>query len=192
MTRYRAVAALTLCLLASTVAVAAQDAPPPPPAPPAKTLPTPPPPPPLPPPPLSAAVRNVQVDVSVTSGEGAAAVKKHMTVVAADGQLALGRSGIEVPVEMAPGGNITYRSVGMNVDARPRILEAGKVGVNLKLKFNTVLKAEGQQPGRPSFGNADTEMYVVLDSGKPLVMSHTADGETGRAFSVEVKATILK
>jgi hypothetical protein len=172
--------------------------PPPPPSPPPAKVDTPPPPPQALPPParapaearVSSATRNVQVDVKVTLRGTGTPVTKQMSLVAADGEQALGRSGIDVPVPS--GGSFTYRGVGTNVDARPRILEAGKIGLNLKLNFSAVLKVEGQDAARPSFGNATVEMYLVLESGRPLVMTQAADGEIGREFNVEVKATILK
>jgi hypothetical protein len=190
MNRHRIVAVM-MCLLTVGYASAQEQAPPPPPPPPPAKAATPPPLPP-PPPPLSA--RNVQVDVTVTMSGGATPLKKHMTIVAADGQLALGRSGIEIPVQSRSASeSFSYRPVGMNVDARPRILEGNKIGVNLKLSFNTVLKpGENETAGRPSFGNVNSELYLLLEPGKPLVMTQTADTETDRGFTVEVKATILK
>ena len=125
---------------------------------------------------------------------------KQMTLVAADQSVALGRSGIDVavPTTVVPGGpdskpvqSYNYRTVGMNVDARPRIGEGNKITLNLKLNFSSVLKDEAMSQ-RPSFGNASTELTLVLDSGRPQLLTQTNDAEIGRGYSVEVKATILR
>jgi hypothetical protein len=153
------------------------------------------------PPPGPAASRNVQVDVSVRLQGSPTAIAKQMTLVAADQTAAMGRAGLEVPVATTqmvgdnkiPMTTYNYRSVGLNVDARPRILDAGRVMLMLKLNFNSVLKAtESDVSGRPSFSSAQTEINVALESGKALIFTQASDAELGRGYTVEVKATILK
>jgi hypothetical protein len=147
----------------------------------------PPPPPPLPTPGMG---RNVQVDLTVKLDGSGPAITKHMTLVAADGTVAMGRAGMDVPVAVGSGNQ--YRSVGLNVDARPRIFESNRVSLSVKLEFSSVMKAEGVSSNTPSFGSAKTELFLALDSGKPLVVSQAADAEVGRGYTVEVKATILR
>jgi Bacterial type II and III secretion system protein len=150
------------------------------------------------PPARPASTRNVQVDVTVTlQGGGGTPVSKKMTLVAGDRQLALGRSGIEVAVQLGaaqstPSAAFSYRTVGLNVDARPQIQPDNRISLNVKLNFSAILKREGGEPGPPSFGNSSTELNLVLDSGRAIVIAQAADAEIGRAYSVEVKATILK
>jgi hypothetical protein len=160
--------------------------------------PPPPGPPPQPPPPS----KNIQVDVTVNLEGGASPISKRMTLVAAEGSVALGRSGIEVPVPQAimGGGSSTpvqsfnYRTVGLNVDARPKLVDGNRINLWLKLDFSAVLKSEASGPsaGMPAFGNAKTDINLVLDSAKPLTITQSADAEIGRGYSVEVKATILR
>ena len=81
----------------------------------------------------------------------------------------------------------------MNVDATPQILDASHVLLRLSLNFSTVYKPEGGQSQQPSFGQGSHEVRgIVFDSGKPVVVTQAADGETGREYSVQVTATILK
>jgi hypothetical protein len=145
----------------------------------------------IPPPvPVAGMGRNVQVDLTVKLEGSGPGLSKQMTLVAAEGTTGLGRAGLEIPVQMGAG--TQYRSVGLNVDARPRIFEGNRVSLMLKLEFSSVVKADGANPGAPSFGSAKTELNLSLDSGKPLLVSHAADAEVGRGYTVEVKATILK
>lgn len=141
-----------------------------------------------------APAQNVQLDVKITfEGNPSGPVSKSMRLVAGDRQTALGRSGVEVPVQtsvVVP--NPSYRSVGLNVDARPQLQPDGKISLMLKLNFSSILRRESGESGPPSFSSSSTELNLVLDSGRPLVISQTSDGEVGRGYSVEVKATILK
>ena len=88
---------------------------------------------------------------------------------------------------------VSYRDVGINVDAAPRILPSGKVSVSMKLNFSNVLQVPTGGGERPSFGSGSQEVNgVVFDSGKPLVVLEGGDPETGRTYTVQVTATILK
>jgi hypothetical protein len=164
---------------------------------------TPPPPPPSSQLPAMSQNRNVQVEVTVTLQGGSTPASKKMTLVAVENTMALGRSGIEVPIPSAtsigagaagvtPIQSYNYRSVGLNVDARPRILESGRIQLMFKLEFSAVLKPEGSGPQMPAFSKGNTELNLVLESGKPLTITQSADAEIGRGYSVELKATLLK
>jgi type II secretory pathway component GspD/PulD (secretin) len=149
-----------------------------------------------------AANQNVQIDVTITLKHGNKPIVKQLSMVVADGRTALGRAGTEIPVpttstHTTPTGptavrSFNYRSLGINVDAVPELLEGNKVGVRLKMNFSTVYLPEGPDVPQPSFGTGSSETYLVFDSGKPIVLSHAMDGESGRDYTVEVKATILK
>jgi hypothetical protein len=145
---------------------------------------------PTPPPPSPVGMRNVQVDVTVKLEGSGTPITKQMTLVGADGSVSMGRAGMDVPVSVGPSNQ--YRSVGLNVDARPRLVEGGRIGLNLKLEVSAVVKADGPASTTPSFNSSKTELSLVLESGKPLVIAHAADAEVGRGYTVEVKATLLK
>jgi hypothetical protein len=142
--------------------------------------------------------RNVRVDVTVTVKGTDKTVAKSLSLVAADGKQVQGRAGVQLPIVMggtAPNmpPSLSYRDVGINVDAAPRILPSGKVSVSLKLNFSNVLQVPTGGGERPSFGNGSQEVNgIVFDSGKPLVVLEGGDPETGRTYTVQVTATILK
>ena len=137
--------------------------------------------------------RNVRVDVTVTLKGTEKSVAKSLSLVAADGKEVQGRAGVQLPIPMGGGGPVSYRDVGINVDAAPRILPSGKVSVSMKLNFSNVLQVPTGGGERPSFGSGSQEVNgVVFDSGKPLVVLEGGDPETGRTYTVQVTATILK
>lgn len=145
---------------------------------------------------ILASERNVRVDVSVAL-KGPKPVMKTLSIVTADGRGASGRAGIEIPVGSGPAGgpfeSFTYRPINVNVDVTPNILASGRVVVRLKMNFATVYLPESERTPRASFGSGTTDVNaLVFESGKPLVVTQSVDGESGREYSVEVKATILK
>jgi hypothetical protein len=79
--------------------------------------------------------------------------------------------------------------VQLNVDVRPQILQSGAIRVMLGLEYN---------PG--TLGNdAPTEWLslneqigVVLQPGKPLLVSQAADPASDRKITVELTATLLR
>jgi len=156
---------------------------------------------PSPPKPLN---QNVRIDVNIALKGDAKPLTKNLSMVAADGRISKGRTGIEVPVPnrpaVQPGSNAinteityNYRDVSVNVDATPQILDPAHVLLRLKLTFSTVYKAETTQNPLPSFGQGSHEVQgMVFESGKPLVVTQATDGETGREYTVQVTTTILK
>ncbi|MEO5819145.1 MAG: hypothetical protein ABIT71_01455 [Vicinamibacteraceae bacterium] len=147
--------------------------------------------------------QNVRVEVTISLKADGKPLTKKLSMVTGDGKTSQGRAGIEIPVpsghEIRPGASgptptgFDYRDVSVNVDAIPQILDANHVLLRLKLSFSTVYKTDGAQGSQPSFGKGSHDAFgIVMDSGKPIVVTEAADGETGREYSVEVKATILK
>ena len=97
------------------------------------------------------------------------------------------------PIANNPGGSFSYKDVGINVDAVARVLPSGKIAVRMKLQFSTVYRIDTPGGERPSFGTGSHEAdNIVFENGKPIVVFHGADAETGRDYTVQVTATILK
>jgi hypothetical protein len=157
------------------------------------------------PPPLPV---NIKIEVSITdqSGSGTPA-KKLVSMIASDRQSTNIRSSASVPVKQtvfsssqssggtatAPVSSYTYRNVTINVDARPSIVqkEPNKISLNFGLEY--IPRPEGRQEEmEPGMGSWSERLSLILESGKPMVISQAADPTSDRKITVEVTATILK
>ena len=165
----------------------AHDQAPPPPPPPPATLrsPTPPAPPPPPPPPRRGQPINVRVEVIITDQRGSAApTKKTVSLIVGDQQNGMIRSESLIP---------NIGSVPLHVDAEPEILPDGKIRLRFGLNYD--LPIEGQPmpaPERVAKTSLRESLALILDSGKPMLVTQSADPVGDRQVMVEVKATILK
>jgi hypothetical protein len=90
----------------------------------------------------------------------------------------------------------------LNVDARPEVQPDGRVVVALTLEYGDkrVVEPAAQTSGPVAIGqpkqvtdvNMNQSVTVVLESGKPLVVTQAADPTGDRKVTVEVKATVLR
>jgi hypothetical protein len=148
---------------------------------------------------------NIKIEVSITDQTGTnAPAKKVVTMIASDRQSANVRSSASVPVKTTvftgpanaatvPTPSFTYRNVTINVDARPAIVlkEPNKVSVGFGLEYlpKTAGAQEEMEPGMTSWSE---RLTLILESGKPMVISQAADPTSDRRITVEITATILK
>ena len=79
--------------------------------------------------------------------------------------------------------------VGLNVDARPLINAEGAIQLELTIYYYPP-QAKSEQQVLPT--ELNQSLSVLLQSGKPMVVSQAADPASDRKVTVEVKATILK
>ena len=79
--------------------------------------------------------------------------------------------------------------IGLNVDARPFVSIEGPIQLELTLYYYPP-QGDVKDPGMPT--ELNQSLTVVLQSGKPLVVSQAADPVSDRKVVVEVKATVLK
>jgi hypothetical protein len=130
----------------------------------------------------------VRIELTITDQVGTAApVKKTMTMMAADGERASVRS-----MNRAMG----QSGAQFNVDAKP-MLTQDKIRLELSISYDA---SETPMPGTPEKAEKavswsttlQESMGVILENGKPTVISQSADPRTDRKVSVEVRATILK
>jgi hypothetical protein len=135
-----------------------------------------------------ASTQNVEIELTIEERGTAKPTTKKLAFVVADGTQGQVRSGLEIGVSTgAP--VVSYRDVGLNVDARPRVVGISKVALALTLEFSSVVPGDAKPP---AFGRGKTSVDLVLDSGKPLAITTADDGEMGRQYAIRVKATILK
>ena len=130
---------------------------------------------------------NVQIELTLTDqASNATPDKKTVSMVVSSGNWGKIRSaGSFFPVGDRPIG------VDLNVDARPFVSIEGQIQLELTLIYSP--------PGGPAKDNVTTartginqSLTVVLQSGKPLIVSQAADPVSDRKVVVEVKATVLK
>jgi hypothetical protein len=110
---------------------------------------------------------NIKYDVTITDQTGAAeSAKKTLSLLVADRQTGYIRST----------GVNEKGQVRLNVDARPQILPSGSIRTMLSLEYPMISQ----------------QVTVILEPGKPQVVTQTADPLSDRRVTVEVRATVLK
>lgn len=123
---------------------------------------------------------NIRVDLTITEQTGAApATTKSISILAADGNS--GRIRSYNPVGGAKAGEL-------NVDVRPRLVQGERLQLSLVVEYRPVAPTANEL-ALPGLSEALT---VILQDGKPLVVSQSADPNSDRKVKLEVKATILR
>ena len=143
---------------------------------------------------------NVQIELTLTDQlAGAAPDKKTVSMVVSSGNWGKIRSAGNI----RPVGDAPY-VVDLGVDARPFVSVDGPIQLELTLNYSppgdrvTEKKDASRQDvieemrkqTKPT--GINQSMTVVLQSGKPMVISQAADPVNDRKVIVEVKATVLK
>jgi hypothetical protein len=78
-------------------------------------------------------------------------------------------------------------NAALNLDARPEIVREGRVRVMVTLEYTP---QDG--PERQTQPPIQESVTALLEDGKPLVISQSADPMTDRKVRVEVKATVVR
>ncbi len=111
---------------------------------------------------------NVKFDLTITDQTGTAeAGKKLVSLLVADRQTGYVRS---------TASSERTGPVRLNVDARPQILSTGNIRVALSLEYPSIVQ----------------QLTVIVEPGKPIVLTQTADPLSDRKVTVEMRATIVK
>jgi hypothetical protein len=131
---------------------------------------------------------NVQIELTISDQIGTQTPeKKTVTMIVASGSWGKVRSaGTVRPPNTAP------FAVDINVDARPFVAVDGPVQLELTLVYSPPGGANNQDARMDKPTGINQSLTVVLQSGKPLVISQAADPVSDRKVVVEVKATVLK
>jgi hypothetical protein len=130
---------------------------------------------------------NVQVELVLTDQIGTQpAEKKTVSMIVSSGNWGKVRSaGTVAPIGSPPFG------VELNVDARPFVSMEGQIQLELVLEYSPPT-SDSRETLKTRPTGMNQSLTVVLQSGKPLVVSQAADPVSDRKVVVEVKATILK
>jgi hypothetical protein len=127
---------------------------------------------------------NVHVEITISDQSGTAAPdKKVVSLLAADQTMGRVRANAR-----ASRANVGFVGTGLNVDARPLVLDGDRILLELTLEYMPLRESPTTQ--EPT--NLNESISVILVSGKTLTISQAADPISDRKMTVEVKATILR
>ena len=134
---------------------------------------------------------NVRIEITITDQQpGSPPIQKTVTLVLADRTRGMVRS---------ESNQVGIGSVPLRADARVSVVDQDKVLA--ESRSTTTCRAlrpacPPDTPRTPSVNTQETrvleQLNTILQSGKPLVVSESADPITDRKVKVEVKATILR
>jgi hypothetical protein len=123
---------------------------------------------------------NIRVDVAVTEeGGGEPLSRKDVSVTVGEGRSGSVRSG-SAGVSDKP---FPFTDSRLRVDVQPRLEANGKIRTVVTLSYLSFphFSREGEQ-----------KFEVLLDDGKPLIVSQASSATSDRRLRVDVTATILK
>jgi hypothetical protein len=78
-------------------------------------------------------------------------------------------------------------NVRINVDASPSIVQGGSIRLRLGLEYNPRVA-----DANAVAASLNEQVTVMLEPGKPVVVSQSADPVSDRRITVEVRGTIMK
>lgn len=122
---------------------------------------------------------NVRVELAITDQTGSGEpLKKTVTMLAADGM----RSSVR---------NEASGRGFLHVDALPQVLQSGVIRVAVGLDYMPTVPSQGTE-GTRTLSRINEQVTVFLDSGKPVVISQTADPTSDRKVTTQVTATVVR
>ena len=126
---------------------------------------------------------NIKVELSITDQAGTGAPSKRtVTMIVAD------RNQGNVRSQGAPTGGA--RTATLNVDAAPVIVKDGLMRVMIGLEYFP-RPSEGPIPNEGQ-GSLSQRLTLLVESGKPVIVSQASDPTSDRKVIVELTATIQK
>ena len=128
---------------------------------------------------------NIRVELTITDQRGTAApLSKTITMTMMDTAYSRIRTGGDVRTPLG------FRPVTLNVDATPRLHKDGKIRLDLTIEYRpTAAESDTEQSTTPTINEM---IGVLLEDGKSLVISQSADPATDRKVKIEAKATIIR
>jgi hypothetical protein len=139
---------------------------------------------------------NTRIDLTITDDRGTGQpISKSVSVITADRYW--GRIRTQGEVTTADNRRLP---VILNVDVRPMLLRDNRVRVELTIEYRPAIErlmessaeagSRADSNGLPP--NINESLAVVLEDGKPLLISQSADPISDRKVKVEAKLTILR
>jgi hypothetical protein len=121
---------------------------------------------------------NVQLEVTIGDQAGGAPEKRVVSMHIADGAFGRIRSNAGVGAAL------------LNIDARVEILENDRIVAELTIEYRPA-PLEGTQPVK-RLAELNEMLTVILQNGKPLLISQAADPQNDRKMTVEVRASVAR
>jgi hypothetical protein len=133
----------------------------------------------LPPPEPMGQPINVRVELAITDQFAAGdPLKKAVTMIAAD----RARSSVR---------NDAGSRGFLNADAQPLVLTSGAIRLVLGFEYMPTVVTSGTEVAR-TLSRLNEQVTVILESGKPLVISQAGDPSSERRVTVQVTATVVR
>jgi hypothetical protein len=145
---------------------------------------------------------NVKLDLTITDTYTGTPIKKTVSMLILNGSNGMIRTSNRLA---------TGPEVGLNVDASAMIHQGGLITVRVTFEYTPAQGSAGLMSGTAeqvekarsqlaekglSFGSQPAQLHesisVILQDGKPLLVSQSADPTTDRKVTVEMMATVLK
>lgn len=128
---------------------------------------------------------NIKIELTITDQAGPGdADKRTVSMIVADRKVGSVRSSGTV---LTSGGRFP---VTLNVDASPVIVKDGLVRLDIGLEY--IPKPSSENASGEGRAQLNERMGLLVESGKPLIISQASDPTSNRKISVELTATILK
>ena len=119
---------------------------------------------------------NVQVELTITEHQGSAAGEKRVvSMIVADAAFGRIRS-------------TASQDVKLNIDATPTLIDNDRIALELTIEYIPVTPEGATR--RPA-GLLEM-LTVILQNGKPMLISQAADPTIDRRITAEVRATVMK
>ena len=131
---------------------------------------------------------NMKIDFTLADqSSGRSGTKRTVSLIVADGENGQIRS--------EPDSIQGMGSYLLNVDARPTLVGT-KIRLSFALQYSAPIEGEDEKPtgraGQVRRTNVRQSLSLILDDGKSLVVAQSAEPNTDRTVTLEVKASILK
>jgi hypothetical protein len=131
---------------------------------------------------------NIRIELTITDQAGPGeAGKRTVSMLVADRKNGSVRSSGQV---MTPSGGGRF-NVALNVDAMPVILKDGLMRLDVTLEYVPKPGSDNASSGEGR-GSLNERLSLLVESGKPLIVSQASDPTSDRKISIELTATILK
>jgi hypothetical protein len=128
---------------------------------------------------------NIRLDITVTDTYSGTPTKKTVTMMVMNGSSNMIRTSNTLRFANGDGYNVS-----LNVDAIAAIYAQGLITLRLTFQYTPAQTAEATRSTRPA--DLNESLSVILQDGKPLMLSQSADPASERKVTLEATATVIR